>query len=272
MSPLGFSWGAKKRRSPRRGRAMPKWGAKKARTPTVRSLAAKVNKIAKMEKDHICRVYYSQSDTLNLGTATGAQPSQIVPLTTYSYWTRTFGTDADDEQAKKAVIRKSTTEWSIDSNGELDSVGYTMFVVSLKKNASALIDNTGALIPSFTSGTHYTGTGSRVLLNLNYFNVHYVKRRLTGDIIATRFGANSAGAVSYPNMPNKENFKGRIRLAYNKGKGLAVQNPKGDWKAAGYPQDDCQNYFILVFCDDSTLDGVSPQLKYNTLHSVDVVG
>lgn len=239
----------------------------------VNYLQRKVNKALKQERDHICRVMYSQGDTLNLGTAAGGQPSQIIPLTTYSYWTRCFGTDADDEQAKKAVIRKSTTEWSIDCNGELDTVGYTIFAVSLKKNASALIDSSGALLPTFVSGTHYTGTGSRVLLNLNYFNVHYVKRRLTGDIFGTR-GAGTAGNPTMSNLPSGSDvrFRGRINMSYNRGKGLAVQNPKGDWKAAGFPQDDTQNYFILVFCDDSTLDAVSPSIKYNTIHSVDVVG
>lgn len=245
---------------------------KKSVQATVARLTKKVNAIAKVEKDHICKVMYSQGDSLSLGTATGAQPSQIIPLTNYSYWTRCFGTDADDEQAKKAVIRKSSTEYIIDASGELDTTGYSIFCVSLKKNASALLDTSGYLLGTFTNNVHYYGSGSRVLLNLNYFNVHYVKRHLTGDSAALR-GGGTAGFPSLTNMPSGSalRFTGKINMSYNKGKGLAVQNPKGDWKAAGYPQDDAQNYFILCFADDSTLDAASPRILYNTVHVVDVV-
>lgn len=266
MSPLGYSWGRKGKRSTRKPRSYGmRWGSKATRS--VRQVAAKVNKIARAVSGSRNRVYYNQAEVLSLATATGTQPSTVIPLTNFSYWTRTFGTDTDDENSKKAIIRKSSLQYVISANGELDQCGVSLFLVKLRPAARTLLDTNGNLQATLTQGTHFTGTASKVLLNPNFFDILKVKRYILGDISATRGGGTSANP-NIPNMPMKENYTGRFNISYNMGKGLVISNPAGDWKSSN-PTTVSNNYYVLCFCDDSTLDTKSLEIQYNANHVVD---
>jgi hypothetical protein len=246
-----------------------KRGAKKP-SVNLAALQKKVNQLALKEKSHICKVMYGQANaSVVLGNLAGDSLTTI-PLTQFTAWSRIFGTDADDEQAKKASIRNVNMQYSI-STTEADPVGISMFVVSLKSVASDLLVAGGSL-GTLTNGTHYYGNGNKVLLNMNFFNIHHVKRIIMGSqsIARPASGANPA----LQNIPSETGSlfkKGRFSILYNKGRGLNVSNPAGDWKAGSYPKSDTQNYFWLIFTDDSTADAASPTLSYNAVNTVEVV-
>jgi hypothetical protein len=191
---------------------------------------------------------------------------EIVPMNKFSNWSRIFGTDADDEQGKRCIVKSSNMQWNI-STQEPDNVGFSMFAVSLKKTASDVLTSAGDL-SGLTAGTHYVGNGSKVLLNMNYFNVHYVKRFVMGASGVGRLAVGTAPAIqSIPAEAMSLQKTGKINIPYGK-MGMSIVNPSGDWKAGGHPKADTQNHFVLLFSDNSTVDSENPFLSYNIVHSV----
>jgi hypothetical protein len=209
-------------------------------------------------------MYQQQGTNILLGNATGDY-IQIIPMNKFTNWSRIFGTDADDEQGKKCIIKSTNLQWNITTN-EPDPVGYSMFLVSVKKIGSDLLS--GGDMTGVTAGQHYVGGGSKVLLNMNYFNIHYVKRFVTGSESIAR---NAIGAIpGVQNVPSETqsiNKSGKFTVPYGK-YGMTVQNPTGDWKASGYPKADTCQYFWLTFCDNATIDLQNPYISYNAIHNV----
>jgi len=233
------------------------------------ALTKKVNAMAAAQRGTLTKCMYQQAAVnLIMGNVAGNY-IDIIPLNKFTAWSRIFGTDADDEQGKKCVIRNTNLQWSIQTQ-DPDGVGFSVFCVSLKKIASDIITSAGDL-SGLVAGTHYVGNGSKVLLNMNYFNIHYVKRFVQGAEIVSRVsGPSSAPAVqSIPSDTASLQKTGKISLPYGK-YGMTVQNPSGDWKAGGHPKADTNNYFVLFFTDNSTVDGQNPFLSYNAVHSVQV--
>jgi len=232
------------------------------------ALAKKVAALSTKQRRLVSKVMYTQGVApSSLGNAAG-DGYRVDPITKFSDWSRIFGTDADDEQGKRCLIKNSNIQWTINTT-ETDPVGISMFVVSLKSIASDLLS--GGSLATLTNGTHYVGNGSKVLLNMNFFNIHYVKRWQQGVYSQLRPVNGTAPAVQTLATETQSLCKaGKISLKYNSGKGLAVQNPSGDWKAGGYPKSDTSNYFMVTFTDNSTLDLESPFLSYTMVHTVEV--
>lgn len=209
---------------------------------------------------------YQQAQTnVLLGNVAGDYVD-IIPMNKFTAWSRIFGTDADDEQGKRCVVKSSNFQWNIITT-EPDGIGYSVFAVSLKKSASDIINVNGDL-SGLTAGTHYVGNGSKVLLNMNYFNVHYVKRFVMGSEQIARGATGAIPAVQ--NIPSETaslQKTGKISIPYGK-MGMSIVNPAGDWKAGGHPKADTQNHFVLFFTDNSTADGQNAFLSYNAVHSV----
>lgn len=267
MSPLGFSWGRKGTRSTRKPRTYPKrtWGSKAPRTPTVRSLAQKVQKISKVVKSTTSDIVYGTSGSSPIGNVAGNNV-YIQPISQYSTWTRTFGTDADDESNHKALWKRTTIDCQINANGERAFLDYTFFVVSLTKLGmeELFTPATGGLAgplgaSGLTNGTHYYAgsTPGLTLVNKKYFNIHMCKRMRTG----------SPGSLATDT--NDLSKRWMFKIAHNKGKGHLLQNAKGDWKAIPSPQLANQNYYFLIFNNDSTAD-TSVYFQYNGLHQLTI--
>jgi len=234
-------------------------------TSAIATLTKRVNALTRSTQGTQSKVMYKQDYSTNLGNATGNY-IDILPLDKFTAWTRIFGTDADDEQGKRCVVKSTNVQWNIVAP-EPDSVGYSMFCVNLKKNASDLIDTAGDLT-GLLSGTHYVGSGSKVLLNMNFFNIHYVKRFVSGAPRTERSLSGQYPAVqSIASETASLQRTGKFTVPYGK-YGMAVQNPAGDWKAGGRPKADTQNYFFLTFSDNSTVDFENPQLNATILHNV----
>jgi hypothetical protein len=231
------------------------------------ALTKKVNAMAAAQRGTLTKCMYQQAATnLIMGNVAGNY-IDIIPLNKFTTWSRIFGTDADDEQGKKCIIRNTNLQWNITTQ-EPDGIGFSVFCVSLKKTASDIITSAGDL-SGLTAGTHYVGNGSKVLLNMNYFNLHYVKRFVQGseNVYRPVLGSAAPGVQSVPSETASLQKTGKISLPYGK-YGMAVTNPSGDWKAGGHPKADTQNYFMLFFSDNVTVDGQNPFLSYNAVHSV----
>jgi len=240
---------------------------KKARggPSAIATLTKRVNALTRATQGTQSKIMYGQKASVTLGNASGNFIS-VVPMLKFSNWARIFGTDADDEQGKRCVVKSSNFQWNIITN-EPDPIGYSMFCVSLKKSASDLITSAGDLA-TLISDTHFAGAGSKVLLNMNYFNVHYVKRFVTGANRIERAVAGQFPAIqTAPSETQSLQKTGKFSVPYGK-YGMTIINPAGDWKAGGHPKGDTQNYFFLTFCDNATVDFENPVMEHNIVHSV----
>ena len=217
------------------------------------------------------RIMYSGTDNYQTATVAGTASYAATPLTRFSAWTRVFGTDADDETQKKCVIRKLSGRWTFASN-EPDNRQFSMFVVSLKDEASGLLNSDGTLA-ALAQGTHYSdplGTGAGALLNLKLFNVHYHKSWTAGVTPEVKAAVNPAGAVQNIGMtPGATHRFGKFNIRLPRG-GIRVLNPTGDWKAGLFPKDPSKNYYVLTFWSgDSSVDLETGNMLINWLAGVD---
>lgn len=240
----------------------------------IASLTRKVNQIVKTS---VQRINYTQTITQTFTTVGGTPSYAAIPLTKFSNWTRIFGTDADDETGKTAVLKGITGRWQTASN-EPDNRTYSIWVVSLKEEASSLLNADGTLA-SLVSGNHYVSDSDRTLLNLKFFNVHYHKAQGLG-VVPMQKAAYGTGSGSVLNSPSVQNIPattgstmrfGKFSIKPNSGKGIVLKNPVQDWKVAGNPKDVAKNYFILTFWSgDSSADLEYPGFYCDTVISMDV--
>lgn len=275
MSALGFSWGSKGRRtSGRRPRSIPKstskWVPKKARSISTK-VQALTKAVSRLNHVSMNRIMYSQNQTGTLGNATGASGYVSFPLLKFSGWTRTFGTDLDDESNKQCLIRSINCPYTLTTN-EPDDRYYSVWCVSLKDEANELL-NTDGTLANLTQGTHYVSDASNTLLNLKYFTVHYHRKFTTGVVAMNKAAGVVTSAPAVQNVPvsGRDAMKlGTIKINFGKS-GLFVKNPAGDWKAGNYPKDPSKNYFVLCFYSgESTADLEYGAIYLNQLASVDV--
>nr|WPR18759.1 MAG: hypothetical protein [Skomarfal virus 29] len=269
MSPLGFSWGRKGPRTPRRPRAPTTqkrtWGAKAPRTPTVRKLATQVAKIARTVKGTTSDVVYGTGFNNPIGNVGGTN-TYVFPLSQYSTWNRIFGTDADDESNHKALWKKSQMDFQIETNGERNLIDYAFYIVSLTRlgmeelftPASGGLAGPQGITPP-VNGVHfyYNNIQGMTILNKKYFNIHTCRRMRSG----------SQGSLATDTADLSKRWY--VSLNHNGGKGHLLQNPKGDWKAIPSPQLAGQNLYVLLFNNDSTVDQ-SVYFKMSGIHSLTI--
>lgn len=197
-------------------------------------------------------VQYTTSVNNPIGNVGGTN-TYIFPISQYSNWTRIFGTDADDESNHKALWRKSNFDFQINANGERNLIDYAFYLVSLTKLGmeELFTPSSGGLagplgVSTLTNGVHFIDGGvghGMTMLNRKYFNIHQAKRYRTGAVPST--------LATDTNDLSKRWY---LKMSHNSGKGHTLQNPKGDWKAIPSPQLAAQNYYILIFNNDSTAD------------------
>ncbi len=118
--------------------------------------------VSRLTRVAINKIQYQYDFSQIMSTGAGLPGYLATPLFKFNSWTRIFGTDADDEANKQALIRSVTGRWQLATN-EPDNRTYSLWIVSLKDNASDLLEvGTGNLLP-LTAGTHYIGDSDRVL-------------------------------------------------------------------------------------------------------------
>ena len=233
------------------------------------SLASKVSTL-----QSTVRQIKSTTSIINYGTGAnnpvgnaGGDNVYIYPLSQYGTWTRIFGTDADDESNHSALWKKTELDMQIYTNGERNAIDYSMFIVTLTKLGmeELFTPATGGLagplgITSLANGTHYWKAGASQglsFLNKRYFNIIRQRRLVTG----------SPGVLATDTRDLIPRFQTVIN--HNSGKGHTLKNAKGDWKAIPSPQLAAQNYYILIFNNDSTID-TSVFFQFAGLHTLQI--
>lgn len=239
---------------------------KPRKTTAIQTLAKQVMGIKRQMKVERPLLNYQWGTRQDPGGATGIALSQPITYFQFSYvpgWGRIFGTSANDEECNSVIWKSFGMDLHIRSFNETDQVNFTMFVVSLKKEAAPFYNAaTGAL--TLTDGQEYINTSATgsdtcaglVMLNKRLFNIHYVKRFTLG---------NNGAAL---NISGAQTQFGTDRRFYAKfSPNRKITNPYGDWKAAT-PAEITDNYYLLIFNNNSTADAESPRMFLNTVHTV----
>lgn len=230
-----------------------------SKKPSVAYLAKKVRSLTRNVNLERNTLYFRNSAYDSVGNAT-ANNVYTWSFFKYSSWQRAFGTDADDETGKKAVIKKSNLDITLDSAGERASIDFTMYVVQLTKIGHELLYNsaTGDLA-ALTDNVHFSrlGTNGLAFLSKRFFKILACRRVITGT------------SGSLPTETASLRKRLYMKFNYNRGKGIVVQNPTGDWKLGASPVAPNTNTYIIVFSNDSTVDSAA-KIAINALHTVEV--
>lgn len=235
-------------------KAVVKKTSKPTLTKKVATLQRTVKKLNKVSYDRVQMIMQGEADVSIV------QPYYQWHLQRQmNNWTAVFGsTNTDIAECNKAYINSYKVDARIVQSNEPDRIFYSMFIVSLKDQGadSTTFDPlTGQL--TLADSTHYQTLGSngRVLLNPKFFNIHAYKRFTMGGTSATSQGVLETKDISFTIKP-------RQRL---------VENPRGNVfrnASFAFPKDPSQNYYVLLFNDDSGADLQTNKIYVNGLASV----
>lgn len=223
-----------------------------------RGRTGKITKLARSVRRLYRRVATS-GQTLNTSSIwqqTLTSDYNAYNLTSYSNQALIFGTAADDTNDNSIRHVSFGMDVLIDANTEDDNIRYSVFLVSLKDEAAQAVNfSTGAI--TLSSNIHYQFVNGQTLLNKKYFKIHKYKRLITGNY-GTALGLPSSS--SGPSR-NEHRFYWKLKL------GTKPKNPVGNWNAMPCPRDPSQNYFLIVFNDNSPLDLENPLISMNCIHT-----
>ena len=229
------------------------------KAPTV---AAKVATLAKAVKK-LNTVSYNKVTMVMEGMVNN-QASVIAPyfiqplLADMRNWVPTFGsTSADITNADKVWINSYKIDCRLSQASEADRITYSAFIVSLKDQAndsSTFDPATGSL--ALQNGVHYQllPTNGSVLMNTKFVNIHSYKRFMMG------------GRAGDQSTPETRDLSFTIRP-----KEKVISNPRGNvFGVSGltFPKDPSQNYYFILFNDDSFGDGQVNRISMGGLCSL----
>lgn len=226
---------APKRKTPMR-RAAPK------KTSVVKKVATLTRAVKKLNKISYDKVNFRIAEDIDVSVTQPYYQFHVNKLT--NAWAPVFGYDSNDiDEVNKVYVNSYKLDMRLNQSSEADLMYYSAFVVSLKDQAadSTTFDPaTGAL--TLTAGLQYTtlGANGKVLVNPSFFNIHAYKRFYMGG----RAGDQSAPVLrdlSFTIVPKQK----------------LITNPRGNVFGVGglsFPKDPSQNYFVLLFNDDSGAD------------------
>jgi len=220
----------------------------------------KIQKELTKKRQYIYTVNNSQSITTNISS-----PYTIQKLCKFSDDTAIFGTDPNDLLGSKVLLKSMTLKINVDlenlSETEEETTRVEMFIVSLKDNANDIFNPSNGDI-ALTSNIHYwqfgpTGVvnGGYAYLNKKYFNIHHHKR-----FQLTNYGASMANSGAQ--NENGSNWHYDCKLKMNHVISANMSNVADQsWKTLVCPRDPSQNYYIIWFNDNLTVDGESPRVN-----------
>jgi len=199
----------------------------------------------------------------NESRATVTNPFFALNLCDFSSMAPIFGADGDDDNNYKMVHSSFGLDGHLSLensyNNEESTIGFTMFLVSLTDDiGDAFNPSTGAL--SLSSGQHYFQQNGICMLNKKCFKIHKVMRK-----ILTNY--NTALGTAAAQTQSGTDYRFYIKHSPRS----TITNVKGDWKALRSSQDPSKQRYLLIFNDDSTLDGESPAFTYNVVHTVKTI-
>lgn len=170
-----------------------------------------------------------------------------------------FGTAANDLTGNKTKICSIDLDMYLTASSEKDTIGYTIFLVSLKDNIGSDFNTyTGALGASINN--HYIFYNGMAKLNTSVFKIHKSKR-----ITMTNFGK----AIGDPT--SKQQFGLDCRWNWKIRPNKIVKNAFGDWNTLHSSVDPSNQYYLLIFNDNSGVDFENPNIKLTQLNNYEVM-
>jgi len=246
----------------------------KKKSPAKKPYASKTKKprttaeVAKL-KAAVAKLNKISYDKHTLVMGANADANVIQPYYQYAIcngmntWPAVFGANtADLADVQKMYVNSYKLDVRLSQGPESDRIFYSAFIVSLKDeaaDASTFDPLDGKLVLSDSLHYQPVGSNGRVLLNPKMFNIHHYKRFTMGG----RAGDQSTPEtrdLSFTIVPKQKlivNTRGNIF-------GSAASPNNG----LTYPKDPSQNYFFLLFNDDSLADAAANRIWIGGLASV----
>jgi len=229
---------------------MPKVSKKKSvkKSMPKNDIVKKINKLEKLAKAGFEDIYVQNYYGINSLT----QDFFYFNLTDYAGTVDVFGTAADDVTSNKMTLKEIKIDFRIDANTEKDLIGYTVYLVSLKDEASDRLNpSTGVL--SLTTAIDYAQYLGGAFVNPKLFTVHRRKYfNTTNMAIATTIPSANNSKIAY-------DFSWTIKP--NK----VIVNPRGNWSALHSSLDPSKCYYLLVFNNNSSADSENPTIQLNEI-------
>ena len=252
-----MAYGAKRKYQRKRKTTVAKMA--KGKTTSIQALAKSVRSLQLANK----KQHQYQNYTVSESNVQLTNPFNAFNLCNFSGMTPIFGIDGDDDNNYKAVHQSYGMDCYLTlehpASNEENTTQFTIFLVSLKDDiGDAFNPATGAL--TLTSALHYYQQNGLCMLNKKCFNILKVMRKTL-----TNFGTSlgTAAAQSQHGVDCRFYIKQSPRSV--------ITNVKGDWKQLSSAQDPSKQHYLLIFNDNSSLDGEYPTLTYNRVHTMKTI-
>lgn len=220
---------------------------------TITSVVKKLTKDVKQLKKVSYEKFTSLSAIANNQNLT-ADYNQYNLSRIYNQCVPIFGTSPTEiSEVNKAMLTSKDIFVSIRQNNEPNFTRMSMFLVSLKdQGATTTVFDPASRSLVLTSVSDYTIPGNsyeNVMINPKIFNVHAVKRFTMGVE-----GTAGPAADTYSQRRWKFTIKPKQSM---------IENPVGNVfnnSLFGSPIDPSQNYFLIIFNDNSIVDLEYPKI------------
>lgn len=219
------------------------------RKTTIGALNKKVNYLSKRVAGNTNTVFMWSERAANTPISANYNYYNLLPLSGFA---PTFGDDSSDlTPSNKLILKKLKMDLVLNASNEDDFINGTIFVVSFKNQGmvSSFYDPiTGTL--NLTAGTHYNQVAGQTRLNPRFFNIKYYKQFSIGN-----------GGVSWSStgIGSEKMYMRRYSKTFKLN--YSVISPSGNWRSLVSPISGTENRFLLIFNDDSALDGQSVRVS-----------
>lgn len=182
-----------------------------------------------------------------------------VCLTDLVNYTNIFGSEPEDFEGNRILHKTCQIQNRVslenDINSEEDTIGFSYYVVSLKKHATQIF-NPATTQLNLVAGTHYYQLGGRTILNPLFFNIkrqrHFVLSNYN-EVLSV-----SAGQTQYG---TDRNWNDKITM------NVSAINPGGDVADLATYISPSKTYYAILFSDNSIVDLESPLWKANIVNT-----
>jgi len=230
------------------------YNRKKMNKPnTITKLAKQVNLLKKISYE---TQYLTRSSLVDL-----SRDYNAINLMNVAGCTGCFGSTAEDlDGVNKAYWKSCDIDLIVNKGNEPGNVDCTIFLVQLKPEMSTAVDIFGNL--ALTTQLHYvrnnaTTNAGQTLISPKAFNIIKSKRIYIGS---NQNDVNTNGEGVY--------IQKRFRWTMYPKK--MVKNPIGNFNAMYRSQDIAQNYYILIFNNNLTLDSEFPTAELTFINGFSV--
>lgn len=226
----------------------------------------KVNALVKEARQKREMLYYSLG-YIDESTGSSGSP-RVIPLCDFTSLTPRFGTEADDSNDASAILKSinmhtRVTLENISGVNEEETTTFTVFLVSVKDEASNVINATTGFLNPMTDGSEFYIVAGMVYLNNKVFKVHKFKRfTLTnhGTLLTAPSAQSQYGTALEWSWKIKPNVK--ITAPGFGGVNDWIQMKHGDPSSS---------YYLLFFSDNSGADLENPTFTSNIIEKFERV-